>query len=345
MSKLRKKELNINGVLFNIHSAYIDEIDAYFSKFIVPSNEEITSSYNIYFENDINVLSSLLDSFNINDANILHTFKNQIHYQIDDKYLINTREYMCIKLSDYNYILFGSVKGLSWIIRELLIREMEDKGYFYMHGTGLNVYDKGILLLGNSGSGKTTFMTRLNEINTKEKFISNDRVFVKDNLMYYYPLQVIYALGTVRSNDLLDKYFRETHILEKVKGKEYLKSSNDVKCHVPICDISKIFSNVENIDKSNIDLIIFPKLGDKEDYSYLDNDEIIKRLNETNFTPNDTENKRKEWLKYRKTTIEELEIRKKKLNDYLIKNTKIIEVNYKKDTNSEYIEKVLKKVL
>ena len=38
---------------------------------------------------------------------------------------------------------------------------------------GIEVFDKGILLLGNSGSGKTTFMTKLSELDTKEKFISN----------------------------------------------------------------------------------------------------------------------------------------------------------------------------
>ena len=252
---------------------------------------------------------------------------------------------MCIKTNDVNYKLFGTIKGLSWVIRELLIREMEDKGYFYMHGTGIQVYDKGILLLGNSGSGKTTFMTKLNELDTRERLISNDRVFIKDRMMHYYPLPIIYAMGTARANGNLDEYFRKTNALEKRRGKDYNTCSDGAKCDVPLKDISRIFPNVGLVDKSKIDLIIFPKIADKENYGYLDREDAIRRLSETNFTPEDSENKRKEWLRYRRVSLDDIERRKRKLNEDLTRHIPIIEVEYTKDTSSAYLQKVLSKTL
>ena len=345
MKKLRKKVLNINGVLFNIYTEDIEDVENYFRNFVTLSNEKVIATYNIYFNKDKNILKDLINSFDKNNSIILPTFKNQHHYKNDNRFLIDTEKYMCIKENDNNYKLFGTIKGLSWIIRELLIREMEDKGYFYMHGTGLEIYNKGILLLGNSGSGKTTFMTKLNEIDTKEKIVSNDRVFVKNTMMHYYPLPIIYAMGTVRSNKNLDEYFKSTNALEKRRGKNYETCCNSTKCNVPLTDISKIFQNVENIDKSKIDLIIFPKITNTEGYNYLSSIEATKRLNETNFTPNDTENERREWLRHRYISKQELEKNKKDLNEHLIKHIPIIEVEYTINTSNSYLEKVLKKTL
>ena len=140
---IRKKVLNINGVLFNIFTEDVEEVERYFSNFVTPCNEKVVATYNIYFDRDKDILDALVNSFNKKEAIVISTFKNQTHLKNGSQYLIDTEEYMCIKTNDNNYKLFGTIKGLSWIVRELLIREMEDKGYFYMHGTGIEVFDKG----------------------------------------------------------------------------------------------------------------------------------------------------------------------------------------------------------
>lgn len=345
MQRLRKKELNINGVLFNIYTEDVEKVEKYFSNFVIPCNEKVIATYNIYFDSDKDILLSLISTFDKSKSVVLPTFKNQIHYKNGNKFLIDTEKYMCIKTNDKNYKVFGTVKGLSWVVRELLIREMEDKGYFYMHGTGIEVFDKGILLLGNSGSGKTTFMTKLSELDTKEKFISNDRVFVKNRMMHFYPLPIIYAMGTARANRNLDEYFRRTYALEKRRGKDYATCGDGTKCDVPLKDIPRIFPNIENVDKSKIDLIVFPRITDRERFEYLSSEDAIRRLSETNFTPNDSENERKEWLRYRMIPVEEIERNKKEFHQELISHIPIIEVEYTKDTSSSYLEKVLKKTL
>ena len=156
MKKLNKKVLNINGIIFNIYSDYTTEIDEYFKEFIVPSTDEVKKEISIYFEKDKSVFESVYRCFDKNKSVIIDTFKNQTHYQEDNKFLIDNEDYICIKESEVDYKLFtngkdNSLKYLIRIIRELLIRSLEDKGYFYMHGTGIEIYGKGILLLGGSG--------------------------------------------------------------------------------------------------------------------------------------------------------------------------------------------------
>ena len=151
MKELNKKVLNINGIVFNIYSKYTSEIEEYFKEFIVHSADDVIGEYNIYFEKDGNIFEKVYRSFDKSKSIIIDTFKNQQHYQEQNMFLIDNEDYICIKDSDFDYKLFtngkdNSLKYLIRIIRELLIRSLESKGYFYMHGTGIEIYDKGILL-------------------------------------------------------------------------------------------------------------------------------------------------------------------------------------------------------
>lgn len=348
MTGLRKKQLNINGVIFNIYSNYIDEITEYFNNFIVPCNDKIIATYNIYFDKDENIFNEVFNDFNLKDSIPINTFKNQIHYKDNNKFLIDTKDYICIKNSDNDYKVFAkgknSIKGLSWIIRELLIRELEDNNYYCMHGTGLEIYDKGILLLGSSGSGKTTLASKINEINTPQKYVSNDRVFIKNGIMHYYPLSIKYTMGTIKNNKGLSNYFITNNILEKQKNINYYDSSFKTKCDIPLTDINKVFPNVENVSKEKIDLIIFPKIDDSLSIKELTDEEKILKLNEYNFTPYDIETKREEWLRFRKLPLQEIEKNKELFNKEIISNIPILEISYPLSLNRDNIEKVLRKL-
>lgn len=350
MKKLRKKALNINGILFNIYSLYSDEIEKYFKEFIVPCDSKITATYNIYFEKDEQVFLGVYKNFNKSSATVIDTFKQQQHFREDNKFLIDTEEYICVKKDDYNFMLFTngsskSFKNLIRIIRELLIRELESMGYFYMHGTGIEIYDKGILLLGGSGSGKTTFATKLNGIDSPQKFLSNDRVFVKKDKMLYYPLPIVYAMGTAKNDASLDRYFRETNALEIRRGGNYEIASPTTKCDIPLLDIEEIFPHISSTSSLDIDVVIFPKLSSTIGIRELSSFEKNQRLNENNFTPNDIENERREWLKNRIISLEQIKENKKKQNRFLIQNKPIVEMSYTVDSTKEEIIKELKKVL
>lgn len=351
MKKLNKKVLNINGIVFNIYSDCIPLIDEYFKEFIVSSTDEVIREFNIYFEKDKSIFEKVYRNFDKNKSVIIDTFKNQTHYQEDNKFLIDNEDYICIKDSEVDYKLFtnenaNSYKYLIRIIRELLIRSLEEMGYFYMHGTGIEIYGKGILLLGGSGSGKTTFATRLNEIETPQKYLSNDRVFLRQDEMKYFPLPIIYAMGTVKSNSSLDNYFERTHSLEKRRGGNYLLARSNIKCDIPLTDISRIFPHIQNVSSMKVDTIIFPSINNGSvRVKELDEKEIIEKLNESNFTPEDKESLRREWLLRRNITKEEIEENKRKLNEYLIRNKRIFEIEYAKESTKEEIIKELVKRL
>ncbi|MDD6387793.1 MAG: hypothetical protein PUA68_01855 [Bacilli bacterium] len=351
MKELRKSVLNINGVIFNIYSYHIEDIEKYFKEFIVCSDKDVVSTYNIFFEKDEEEFRKLYSKFDKDKSTLIDTFKNQQHYRLDNKFMIDSEDYICVRESEFDFKLFTngsrySEKYLIRVIREILIRVLETNGYFYMHGTGIEIYDKGILLLGESSSGKTTFATRLNEINTPQKFLSNDRVFLKKDEMCYFPLPIIYAMGTVKSCRELDNYFRDTHVLETRRNGNYILARSNTKCDIPLTDIREIFPHIQNVSSMKVDVVIFPKIdGDSVVVSELDENEIKSRLNASNFTPEDTESKRREWLVHRNILLEEIEENKRRLNEYLIRNKKIFEVTYSKSsTKKEIVKELIKKI-
>ena len=95
-----------------------------------------------------------------------------------------------------------------------------------------------------------------------------------------------------------------------------------------------------------VDTIIFPSINNGSvRVKELDEKEIIEKLNESNFTPEDKESLRREWLLRRNITKEEIEENKRKLNEYLIRNKRIFEIEYAKESTKEEIIKELVKRL
>ena len=315
------------------------------------SNRYINIEYNV---NKIE-FEGLVKGIKNCDGNIHDSFIHQKHKEIQIKnekyFLVDTEEYICIKTNDLNYkILVGENNdtSLNWIvriIRELYLREKEDKEYAFMHGTGLKVNNKGILILGTSGSGKTTLAVKLLEIKGKKAFLSNDRVFInEDGNMDYFPQAVTYAMGTVKNNEHLDKYFRETKILEKRKKMDYENVAYNIDCNTPLSDVASIFQDTKMLARTRIDAIIIPqfiKEIKKAEVIDMSNTEMKKILEETNFTPDDTETLRKPWLRKRYLKRNELLEIRKYLIDYAIKNINIKKIRYGIETQAEDILKCL----
>lgn len=343
MTGLKRKLLNINGVVFEIHAENIKNIEKYFKESVIDCRDNIIARITIELDVDYNHFMEKRKTFNKDSARVYDTFLNQKHFQDGNLFLIDSEDYMCEKINEYSYKLYAVSKNpcktLLRVIRELLVREMEDAGYFFMHGVGLVMDGKGILFLGNSGSGKTTLVTKINSFSVPQYLVSNDRVFLRKNTMKYFPLPIVYSLGTVKNNEKLDNYFEKTNWLEKRRGLRYI--SYKQKCDIPLLDIKKIFNNVGNVSSGKVDLIIFPRIGNKCQIRSMQREEKLKILNECNFTPNDTESLRSEWIKFRHTPKKILEENKKLFHNFLIDNVRIIELEYCYDTPSEEIINIL----
>ncbi|MEI3394378.1 MAG: hypothetical protein V8R82_01515 [Clostridia bacterium] len=322
---------------------------------IIPMESNTSNTINIEYIVDLNEFKRIKELIKNSNGKIYYSFKKQTHKEIikEEKhyFLVNSEDYICVKTDDKNYAIIvenNNENSRNWvarIIRELYLREKEDMGFSYMHGTGIVTHNKGILLLGTSGSGKTTLAVKFMDTENETKFLSNDRVLVdiKDN-MDYFPHAVTYAMGTVRNNKKLDNYFRINRLIEEKKHRNYEEVTNDFDCNTPLTDVEKVFPNTKMCARTKITDIIYPKFEvERDSVEVIDMTDGEKKelLLKTNFTPNDTEALRKEWLRKRKITEKELQIKKEELLKHLVKKINIKKLKYGADSN---IEKILNRI-
>lgn len=187
---MKNIECNLPDINFNIkvddknYEKVIKKINESIITFEKNTEKTITIEYIVDSKKFFEMLNLINDSIGI----VYDSFKNQKHKEVklnnEYYYLVDTQEYIGNKIDEKNYKIIvkeNTETSANWIvriIRELYLREKEDKGYFFMHGTALEIHNKGIMILGTSGSGKTTLAVKLLELNEIKGFLSNDRVFI-----------------------------------------------------------------------------------------------------------------------------------------------------------------------
>ena len=342
-------ECNFGDVIFNIntfnekdYSKQIEHVREFYIPCKIPKKE--VKTINIDYSTDKYIFEKYLEECKKRKGKLYQSFENQVHKEIEIPnsskkiYLIDNEEYICIKDDDNNYIILtdGREQSIKWpfrILRELLVREREDEGNLFMHGTGISLNETGILLLGNSGSGKTTLAVEMISRDMEKKgFISNDRVFMRDGKMQYFPIPVVFASGTAKNNQYLDEYFRETRLYEKRTGKSYESTSNNDKVPVPLTDIENIFERIELESQRKIDTIIFPKINFSMGSSFrieeMDTRKKYTSLDRTCFTPFDSESLRLEWIRKRKRSIDEIIENKYDVIQEIIHDKQLLQLEY-----------------
>ena len=299
------------------------------------NTENITATIE-YIEN-YNAFCLFKESFNTYNTEIVQSFEGIFHL----KYTENKKEYfyqignewILIKNNDKFYTVIGdgikeTTKYPFRIVREIFVRKQEEAGKIFMHGTALKIDRKGIAILGNKQSGKTTFFTKIIEQNSAE-ILSNDRIFFyKDGTkvnMDYFPIPVVYRKGTIVNSRKLNKYvIEENHYCEE---KEF--GNIDTGLTVPLTDMPAIFDGVTLKETANVNLILFTKINLNWNKEYeihrLTELEAVTSMLDTCFTPIDYESKRKEWIYFRKSCYCNLA---KKAN-FLIRDIANVSIVYK----------------
>lgn len=354
-----KKKYNFNNVTFTLKtddSRTFENQIKHIKEFYIPN--DIDSAYNIdieCIESNVLFLDTLKMLKELKPNVKYQTFENQVHneYTIGDMkyYLLDAEEYICIKKSSFQYqiITDGSEKTIKWtfrVIREILLRVNEENYALTMHGTALAINDKGVLIIGNKGSGKTSLAIKLLDTFEDIDFLSNDRIFMYDNItptMEYFPIPIVLAMGTVKNSTNLDKYFKQTKILERRAKIKYNESNNNDKVDIPLLDIPKIYPNDKMLPSSKIDLIVAPNLSKDSVLSIEDLNLKSKKviLNQTCFTPFDFESLRLEWIYKRKISMNDVIEHKIDTISSIINDVPIIKINYSYDTDKE---KILRKI-
>lgn len=354
---MRTIECNLPDINFyiNVDEKNYDVVKKKIDESIIPYDKNTFEKIEIEYIVDEKKFVTILNLIENEEGIIYDSFKKQKHKEvkIDNEYyyLVDTQEYIGNKIDDKHYRIIvrnNNENSANWIvriIRELYLREKEDKGYFFMHGTSLEIDNKGIMLLGTSGSGKTTLAVKLLELNRMKKFLSNDRIFIDNDLkMDYFPQAVTYAMGTVKNNQKLDTYFKENRILEKRKNLIYEDAKNDIDCNTPLNDVKKIFNLTEMVARTKLNYIIYPRFDmEFKGIKVLEmpSSEEKELLEITNFTPNDTESLRKPWIRKRLIEENEILVNKRKLINKIMKEVKIKKIKYGVNTKAEEILKCL----
>lgn len=317
------------------------------SKFCItpPIFNKLENTINIEYIENKPLFNSLLNEFNTNAYEVLNTFEHERHYKLAINgsiyFLQPPNKYIVKKTNNYNFTVIGdgekeTIKYVFRIIREILVRFQENNSKFFFHATSLKINDKGISILGNSGSGKTTLFSSL--LFNECKILSNDRTFFYNNngrfMMDYFPIPVVYKIGTVKNNESLNNYIlKDNHY--SLPNNFYLGKRS---YPVPLTDIPKIFKKVSLIESTNLDILIFSKfILTKSNYiaiKELTPEDSLKLLKSVCFTPVDTESLRSEWIYTRnKTDLELYEDANKFLNALVI-STKIFYLEFGREVNN-----------
>ena len=99
----------------------------------------------------------------------------------------------------------ASKKAPYTILLEIFQKEMEAKKIHAFHSTGFVVDNTGLLVLGQSKSGKTTLFSKLSQCSDID-FLSNDRVLSDGTKMMAFPIEILLSMGTVKHDTNLSKF-------------------------------------------------------------------------------------------------------------------------------------------
>lgn len=199
-------------------------------------------------------------------------------------YIINSSSRTCIVLG----LKESSLKeDVFHIIRSLMPRAAEVNGSCVIHAAGVRYKERGIMIVGESGNGKTT--TFVDFILHGASPVSNDRVFIPSDPdqtleMFEWPSFVNTSVGTMHKIKQLN-HLIPTGDYENFEELWYSKIKLPIEPHV----FKQIF-NTEYLKSSKIDFIIFPRLRpdiEKCTLHQLDESKVSELLSESCYSPGD----------------------------------------------------------
>lgn len=358
-----KDSFVINKIKFTIETKsnelYEEQRDEV-NKFVTRREKDFVDEMNIEYTKDRALFEKLKKGASkLENLEKIQTFAGEYHYKMKniDVYVKDNGEYYAFVINNQKVVIVGNpdlnTREFPFrIVREILVRKMEDQKKIFTHATGVCVGGKGFCIIAGSGSGKTTLATILMEDSKNVKFISNDRVFVESKngglTMSQFPIPIVYAMGTVKGSPKLTEYFNENKLTEKVFQKKLVETQDKQKLEFELTAIENVF-DCELINEHKIDVIIIPKFnknlnGNVANVSIVDKTFAEAILKQNSFTPYDTESKRSEWIIKRQTTVDDLiKNQKEVINEEL--KMPIVYVEYGIESDYKVIMESINKTL
>jgi len=308
----------------------------------------------IDYLNDTNIYDDIYNHLNPKNKIIISSFMDEYYEKYNDIFVSDGNRYLIMKTSEFNFKIICKENyirpELIYIIREIYVRLEENKKSIFIHGNGVNIDNKGLIIAGNSGSGKTTFMLKLFEATQNcFSYLSNDRVFLtQDNIIKYFPIPLILANGTARNiKPIYNFLLNRDSLYDSTYSKDILLNGKDDKKYALYKKyIKEIFSNCNVVEHDKLNAIILPKMN----FNITDI-EVKKTSNYEDliyvcFTPTDSESLRRPWIQERIFTDEELLLISKSTLKQTLENNCAFIVDYNPNADSKIIrEKFKTKIL
>lgn len=305
-------DLNINELSIRIFTSEYDDI-IYLNNFLLVSDERTNNKPKYYLHMkaiDSSIkeyISNLLDNKidekimnHITDFHYCHQY-NAANEQVNI-YYNEKKNYFIVRRQNSFYILYDYVckkrSSLSlYVIRELIYRECENSGSICLHAASCRIENKGIILVGAPGAGKTGLLLALVEENNAI-FISNDRILIDHNLrLTSIPMPIRISVESIKSSRVLHNFIMNNSKMlcrkQNIQIEEIARfdsKSNKDKIELSPLEISKCFST-NCLNTSSLDAIIIPEFnsqhGDFIEISTIDKEVAKNYLRQNCYTPQD----------------------------------------------------------
>ena len=325
--------INLNGIVFNIYcndNDTIRKIKRVFDNMFAPNYNEIIgtkANYNIHFDLSEDNYNNMISMLANKECKILNP--NIKEYTLDQyKIYHHYSQFFTYGLDNDYYVISNNKYSPYYVILELYLKEYERRKYYLFHGNGIIINNKGINIIGNSHSGKTTLMSKILQADKKDSsFLSNDRILLGFDKTLYFPIDLNLDKRTI----LNDLYLKDK--INTDNEKIYVSPKQFISCYPNLSYDSNSTNNLILVPQ--IDLIERKRMNIRE----IKKADIIELLKYCCFTIEDKENPRDEWLKKSNAVDKDID----RLIEYLANEYKAILFEFGCDLEKERVYEKIRK--
>ena len=295
----------------------------------------------ITYSKNENAFEKLYGTIKSRPAQLLKPYMNETMFKGRsarfDVFIRDKKDFIALQKDNKNFSVISnpmntsSKNAIYTVVLEILQKELETKNTNLFHSTGGEIDGNGFLLLGQSKSGKTTLMSKLAQC-SKVGFLSNDRVLCDNIKMMAFPLEIILSLGTVKNDKYLRKFFIDKKKTDNWLGRNLDNTLDYEKCGIKPKELCEIYPDLFLIQEANIDYIILPRINfeDREKINIypITAEHASDVILDCDFTLEDKECKRYDWIYPSKLTSVEKFINAKNLINDLLKKIPVFVVEF-----------------
>ena len=250
----------------------INKVIKYFNKYIIFKTNDITlyenleKEYEDYFKilQNTEMLYPTIKVMVLNDEKLYNKYfeyinEKKININVNVKIRRNSIIIIDKKNKEviliYNKYSDEKLQHVGEIICGIFGNLLENDGFVFFHAACISKLGKGVLLIGDKKSGKTSLVLKL--LQNGYDLLANSQIGIKENIAVAIPTRIGIRNISLNNKLIEDKFIKQ---IKNTNGyKEFLikdkKYNKEEKFNLKVNEIKNIFYN-NNISKTRINLII-----------------------------------------------------------------------------------------